>query len=905
MFVAQWFSGRLIFRKGDVVPGSHRQFFFIVLLGLIFASVHIPLFSQTGSESDTTNNIIVSDTLADMGINDTVSGKKDENFVLDTKIDYKSFDEIHFAINERKVFLYHKAEIVYGDISLKADYIEIDFSNNQVFAHGLPDSTGTIKGTPVFTESGQSFEAEKIKYNFDNKKGFIQHVITQDGEGYLHGEKIKKLPDGRINVFHGKYTTCNLKNPHYEFRYTKAQVIPNNKIVSGPAYMVIEGVPVPLFIPFGLFPNKTGQRSGLIVPSFGESANRGFYLEGGGYYWGINDYLDLTLTGDIFTSGSWAVRPTLRYAKRYRFHGSFDFNYARNILGDRDSPDKQIKKDFSIRWSHSQDPKARPNSRFSANVYIVTSDFNDYNLTNTQAYLSNTFQSSISYQTNFNNKMFLSINGNHQQNTRDNSVSISLPSVTFNTKQIYPFRRKNPVGKQRWYENINLQYTFTGNNRISTYDSLLFKPGWEKELLYGAKNDVPVSVSMRVLKYLTFTTAGRFSGKWYPFTIRKNWVNDTLYNENDTIYGFVKTDTVYAFSAARQFSLSAGLSTRLYGMYQFKKGPVVAIRHVLTPNVAFSYHPDFGSDFWGYWHDYQYDAEGNTRPYSIFEGTLFGGPPNGKSGMVSFSLVNNIEMKVRARKDTVTGTKKIVLIDNFTIGSGYDIARDSLNWNPLRLSGRTRILKRLDIMYSGLFDPYAVDSAGRTINEFEWNVNHKLFRMTNTTWTFGLNLRISQSDFKKNKTKKKGQDAGEDQEILKQYSRHELNDVLDNPELYIDWSNPWSLSITYNLRFSNTPRYMYYEHENVRSVVNSIGIMGDVNITPKWKVQFRTGYDFEMKKFSFTSIDIYRDLHCWEMYFNWVPMGPRKSWNFGINVKAAILRDLKYNRKKDFRDSYR
>ncbi|MFP4472015.1 MAG: putative LPS assembly protein LptD, partial [Bacteroidales bacterium] len=437
---------------------------------------------------------------------------------IENKVKYNSYEKIHFDLRNKKVYLYKDAEIEYGNIKLEADHIEIDFEKNQVFAKGIPDSTGKMQGEPMFTEGGQSFDAEEITYNFDTKQGLIKNVITQDGEGYLHGERIKKMPDDRINIKDGWYTTCELEHPHFQFQYTKAQVIPDNKIVSGPAYLVIEGVPMPLFIPFGMFPNKSGRRSGIIIPSFGESANRGFFLEGGGYYWGINEHMDITLTGSIYTSGSWSVRPTFRYAKRYKFNGNFDFSYAKNILGDRDAPDADIRKDFSVRWTHSQDPKARPNGRFSANVNIVSSDFNQFNLTSTEAYLSNTFQSSIAYQTNFNNNMFLTLNASHSQNTLDRSVNITLPSLTFNTKQFYPFRRKNPVGQMRWYENINMKYTMNAENRIQTMDTLLFKPGWEDQFRYGAKHSIPISSSIKVLKYFTLTNSLNYNERWYPYT---------------------------------------------------------------------------------------------------------------------------------------------------------------------------------------------------------------------------------------------------------------------------------------------------------------------------------------------------------------------------------------------------
>jgi len=897
----------------SVLQDNAALLFRIFMIFLLFLAINpVTLKSQNENPDEVSDKIakipvasIITDSLT--AISDTIRPeadtlKKKSSIGLETQVKYKSFEKIHYDIRNKKVFLYKNAEIEYGKITLKADYIEINFVKNQVFAKGMPDSTGKIVGEPVFTESGQEFQSEEMTYNFNTKQGLIRNVITKDGEGYLHGEKIKKMADDRINIYHGKYTTCDQKVPHYEFRYSRAQVIPNNKIVSGPAYMVIEGVPVPLALPFGLFPNKDGRRSGILIPSFGETANRGFYLERGGYYWSINEHMDFTVTGDIFSNGSWALRPTLRYTKRYKYNGNFDLSYGKNIVGDRDDPNNEVKKDYSIRWSHQQDSKARPNSRFSASVNIVSSSFNQYNLSSNESYLSNTFQSSISYQTNFNNNLFLSVNATHQQNTIDGSMNITLPSLTFNTKQFYPLRRQNPTGKERWYENINIKYSTVAENRISTYDSLFFTPGWTEDFRYGMKHTIPLSSSVKVLKYFTLTNSISFTEKWYPSTTSKYWVNDTIFTETDTIVGYVETDTVQGFAAAHEFSYNASLNTRLYGMYQFRNFPVTAIRHVITPSVSFNYRPDFGSDFWGYYDEYQYNDEGLMKRYSKFEGSLYGGPPDGKSGRISFSLANNLEMKVRSKNDTITGTKKVVLIDNFNLGTGYDLAKDSLNWSPLSMSGRTTLFKKLNVTYSSSWDPYAVDSAGRLINKFEWTVNKKMFRMTSTSWNFSLSYRLSSADFKKNKDKTP--DVASDPDFIQKYSEQERNDVLQKPDQYVDWNNPWSLSLSYSLVFSNNPRYVNYMQEDNRNRVQTIGITGDINITPKWKVLFRTGYDFESKKISFTSLDIYRDLHCWEMRFNWVPIGFRKSWSFTINVKSSILKDLKYDRKKDFRDSY-
>jgi lipopolysaccharide assembly outer membrane protein LptD (OstA) len=862
-------------------------------------TVYVFRESQT-RDADTT---IQADTLYQL----ENQGTPKKSIGLETSVKYKSANNIRYDIRNSKVYLTQDAEIVYGDISIKAAYIEIDFARNLVFAKGLPDSTGKLQGTPVFTESGQTFEAEEMTYNFDTKKGIIRQVRTQDGEGYLYGSKIKKMPDDRINIAKGHYTTCNLPNPHYEFRFTKAQVIPDNKIVSGPAYMVIEDVPVPLVVPFGLFPNKSGQRSGIIIPAIGESANRGFFLERGGYYWGISDYMDLTLTGDIYSNGSWAVRPTFRYANRYHYAGNFDFSYGVNIQGDRDSPDAVYKKDFRILWNHGQDAKARPNSRFSASVNIVSSSFNNYNLTNSENYLSNTFQSSIAYQTNFNNNVFLTVDASHQQNTITRAVNMTLPSLNLNTKQFYPFRPKVLKGKPAWYENISLKYTVTAANQIQTYDTLLFKPGWQDDFKMGARHTIPISSSIKLLRYFTMTNTLNYSERWYPYAKDYKWNPETVVQNGDTLNGFFEIDTTYGFQAAREFSFSSSVSTRLYGMYQFKKGAVKAIRHVVTPTASFNMRPDFGSDFWGYYQEVQKAPDGTFGRYSIFDGLLYGGPPDRRSGMISFGFNNNLEMKVRSRNDTITGTKKIGLIDNLSFNMSYDIARDTMQWSPLSIRGNTILFKKLNVTYSSSWTPYAVDSSGRSINKFQYDVDQRLFRMSNTVWNFGLNYRFGSSDFKKGKAKQQapGAPLTEDAEILQNYSEQEIRDIMDNPDDYINWNNAWNISLNYNLSFSNNPIYINYDREDKRTTVQTLGLSGDVSITPKWKVNFSTNYDFNSLEFGYTQIDFYRDLHCWEMRFSWIPSGQRKSWTFGINVKASILRDLKYDRKKDFRDAYR
>lgn len=855
----------------------------VIFTALLILTIIPVTWSQNTIVVDTlsSSDTLLIRTIDTVPVADTSKIRKN---VLDKKVIYSAKDSIRFEVKEQIVFQYNNAVVKYDKLTLEANFIEADFKKNLVYATFTLDSTEKEIGLPVFTENDQKFESREMRYNYTTKKGKIRNVFTKEGDGYLHGKLIKKMSNDIINIKDGAYTTCDQKDPHFGFRFSKSQLVPNNKIVTGPAYLVIEDVPTPLVIPFGLFPIKKGQHSGIIFPSINESVNRGFFFENGGYYFSISDKMDLAITGDLYTRGSWAVRPYLRYAKRYRYTGNFDFKYAINIEGDKGSVDYKKNKDFSIRWVHSQDAKAHPTRRFSANVNIVTRKFNNYNLASTNDYLSNTFQSSISYQKSWAGKYFLTANFNHSQNTIDKSMSITLPQVTFNVNQFYPFRRKEPVGKLKWYENISIKYSTNAENRISTYDTLVFTPGWEKGFQNGMKHNIPISTSAKVLKFFNWSIGGNYNERWYLQTIRKNWVDTS-----DTT-GYVKTDTVDGFSAARDFDFSTGLSTKMYGMYTFSKGPVTAIRHVISPSVSFSMRPDFGKENWGYYKTYQSDTAGNISRYSIYEGSLYNGPSDGQSGRIGFTITNNLEMKVKSKKDTITGTKKIVLIDNLTLTTGYDLAKDSLRWSKLSISGRTVLFKKLNINFSSTLDPYILDSSGtKNLNQFEWDVNRRLLRLDRTSWSFSIDYRLSSKP-----PQKKAPAPG-----LAEEDREYINRNLDQ---FIDWENPWSLNFSYSFSYSNTFKYIDGVKNKTQDLVQSLRLSGDISLTSKWKIGFTSGYDFKASKITYTTVDIYRDLHCWEMRMSWVPMGERKSWNFILNVKSTLLKDLKLTKKKDFRD---
>jgi lipopolysaccharide assembly outer membrane protein LptD (OstA) len=824
---------------------------------------------------------------------------KSEN-ALESEVKYKSSDSIRFDFKQKKAYLIHQAEINYEDINLKAGYIEIDFEKNEIYATGIPDSAGKESEIPVFIQGDQTFKSKEMRYNYKTKRGFINNVVTEDGGGFLLGQSVKKMEDDIVNISKGSYTTCsNSDHPHFEFRYNKSMVIPKKRIVTGPAYLTIEGVPTPLMIPFGWFPSKQGQRSGIIIPTYGESANRGFYFENGGYYLYINDYLDFKVTGDIYTKGSWAVKPSFRYKKRYKYSGSANFTYAINIEGVKETPSYSRSRDFAIRWSHKQDPKARPKSTFSADVNIVSNTYNKYNPTTTQDYLSNTFRSSIAYQTNFGGKYFLTMNASHDQNTLSKIINVTLPELTFSVNRFNPFNSKKRVGPMKWYHNISTNYTMNAKNMVSMPDSMFFTNSTLENMKNGIKHTMPISSPVKLLKYFNWTNSINLNDRMYFESYRKYWSNDTLFTGNDTVVGYQVKDTINGFNNVFDFSFSSSLNTKIYGMIQFgSKFPVNAIRHVITPTASFSYSPDYSTDFWGYYDSY-IDGNGKEVEYSKYDGTLYGGPSAGRSGRLSFSVANNLEMKIRSRKDTITGTKKVVLIDNFTVAFSYDFAKDSLRWSPLSLSGRTRLFKNIDITYRSEFDPYILDSTGnRNLNQTEWSVNHRLMRLKQTNWAVSLNYRLNSNEF----GKKKGQAIAAPPVSPPSGSPEEIEEIMENPDDYIDWSIPWDLSISYSFNYSVVHRYPPNDYERKETIVQTLGLSGNVSITPKWKIGFMTGWDFEQNDLSYTSLSFYRDLHCWEMRFNWIPTGDRKSWNFTINAKASLLQDMKLNKKKDFRD---
>ncbi len=830
---------------------------------------------------------------------------------IETKVICSAADSSYRDMNKKKIYYYGSAKAQYDDITLEAAYLEFDLETSTCIARGVTDSLGKISGRPVFKQGESTFEAMEMQYNFKSKKGIITKVWTEESGGYLHGERIKRMDDNTIHIRTGGYTTCDLKDhPHYQFKFTKAKVIPDDKIVTGPIYMTIADIPLPLALPFAIIPNTKGKKSGLIIPTYGESANRGFYLENGGYYWAINDNYDLQVLGDIYTRGSWGIKPTFRYNQRYRFNGSLALGFAVNKIGTKGAADYQESNDFKIQWTHKQDPKAHPRRNFSANVNIVSSNFNKYNAQTTNDQLSNTFQSSISYQTNFGGKVYLTLNANHSQNTLTRQVTASLPEMTLTVNTFYPLKNVGKAGKKRWYQSLSMGYTMNGKAYINDADTVLFRGfnddlgAWARTMMRdhvqtGISHRIPINATIKLFKYFSWTNNLTFNDYMYFKHVEKQWV------DTDSM-GFLQTDTIHGFRNLVDFSASTNLTTKVYGMANFANGPIRAIRHVFTPTIGFTYRPNFSDPKWGVYGTYV-DGNDKEQVYNKYERALYGTPSQSQQGLLTYNFGNNLEIKVPSRSDTITGIKKVPILESFSISGNYDVTKDSVNFSPVSISGRTTLFKKLSINYNSTWDPYAADSLGHRINRFEVIDNGRLFRKTGSSWRFGLSYSFNQNDLKKLQGKKGSQalrdEINENAKKSDLFDPDELNEILGNPNAYIDWTTPWSFSVSYNLTYTTSVAYAAFMGIATNSYVHTIGVNGDVSITPKWKVTFSTGWDFVNNNITYTNLSVYRDLHCWEMRFNWIPIGSYKSWNFTINVKAQALKDLKYEKKKDFRDN--
>ena len=798
-------------------------------------------------------------------------------------IKYKAKDSVAINLDTRRAFLYTDGSIDYDKMLLQADQVEVDFENQILHAHGTADTAGNIIGRPYFKQDDAEYHADTITFNYSTQKGIIQSVITQEGDGFLHGNKVKKLNDSVMYLSGGSYTTCNYAHPHFAINFTKSKLITNDKIVTGPAWLTVEDAPTPIALPFAFFPLNKTRQSGVLIPSYGWMNYRGYYLRDGGYYFAFNDFLDLALTAELYTNLSWALEAKSNYYKRYKYKGAVDLRFGQTFEGIRgDTNTFSAFDDFKFTWRHDQDPKANPYSRFSANVNLQSRNYNK-NTTNRNDYFNSTTTSSISYTTKLGSYLNLTASARESFNAQTGVMNIKLPSVSLSSITVYPLRRRNPSGAYRWWENISLSYVMNAENNLTVQDTDLFKTETLGLMQYGIQHQIPLSSTVKVFKFFNWTNAVSYNERWHWSTIEQNYDDQT---------GITTTDTIFGFRSNRDFNLSTTLSTRIYGMFQFKAGPLKALRHVINPSVSFSYHPDFGNERYGWWQQYT-DTTGYVHRYSIFQQSLYGGPPDGKSGSLRLSLGNNLEIKVQNPFDTTAEVIKVPLIENLNLSMGYDFARDSLRLSNLAVSGRTTLFKALVLNYSGSFSPYVIDTLGLVHNRLLINEEHRLFRMDNSTWSAQLSYSLNNNTFNGNKnTKSEGRPT---RTVIQTPLGYNSSLLLGG---YVDFSVPWNVSFSYT--FSHVDRYVAREMNFKSETIQSITLSANVSLTKNWRLAMSTGYDIANHGMSYTTVDIYRDLHCWEMRFSWVPFGYYQSWFFQINIKADALRDVKYEKRKTY-----
>ena len=799
-------------------------------------------------------------------------------------INYRAKDSVAMNLDTRHAFLYTDGTIDYQTMLLKANRIVVDFNRQTLCAHGTLDSVGNVEGRPYFKQNDAEYHADSITFNYATQKGIIQSVITQEGEGFLHGQKVKKINDSVMYLTGGSYTTCNYAHPHFAINFTKSKLITGNKIITGPAWLTVEDVPTPVALPFAFFPITKTRQSGILVPSYGWMNYRGYYLKDGGYYFAINDNLDLALLGELYTNLSWAAEAKSNYYVRYKYKGAVDLRYGQTFEGIRgDTANFNSFNDFKFTWSHDQDAKANPYSRFSANVNLQSRNYNK-NTTNRSDYFNSTTTSSISYTTKLGSYLNLAASARESFNAQTGIMNIKLPSVSLSSVTLYPLRRRNPSGAYRWYENISLSYVLNAENNLTTPDSELFTAVTLDRMQYGVQQQIPISSSLKVLRFFNWTNSLNYTERWHWSTTERSY---------DALTGTLTVDTLHGFRSNREFSVSSALSTRIYGMFQFKVGPLKAVRHVVNPSFSFSYHPDFGDARFGWWKQYT-DTTGYVHRYSIFQNSLYGGPPDGRSGNLRLSVGNNLEIKVQNPFDTVAEVKKIALIESLNLAMGYDLAKDSLNFSSLSVSGRTTLFRALVLNYTGSFSPYVIDTLGRMHNQFLWQTERRLFRMDNSTWSAQFSYSLNNSTFSSGKGGGKSQ--GRPTTTLVQTPNSTPIPILLGG--YADFNVPWNVSFSYT--YSHVDRYVASLMDIESQTIQSITLSANVSLTPNWRVAMSTGYDIANGGMSYTTVDIYRDLHCWEMRFSWVPFGYYKSWFFQINIKADALRDVKYEKKKSY-----
>jgi lipopolysaccharide assembly outer membrane protein LptD (OstA) len=799
--------------------------------------------------------------------------------ILKSLVNYTAEDSMAIMVEENKAYLYNKAHIDYGDITLEAGYIELDWEKNEVYARGVPDSTGATVQKPIFKQGEDLYETDEIRYNFSSNKAIIKAVITREGEGYLHGSVIKRQDENTLYIKNTAFTTCNKRHPDFEIIAGKAKVIIGDRIVTGPANLVVADVPTPIVLPFGFFPAQDNRASGFIIPVFNAHQGKGYGLVNGGYYFNLSEYYDLSLTGEVFSRGGWGVRGFSNYRKRYAYSGNLEMRYSHTIVGDpryEGFGDYLNSKDFRIRWTHTQDPKARPDLNFSASVDLANPTFNQFNTTTTNDFLQNTTTSAISLDKRWlGTPLSLTASMNQTQNNNTKDFSISLPKMAFTMQRIMPFANKNRVGSSKWYERIGIAYAAATEARVtSNYDSL--SKGVEtfsSQLQTGISNNVSIGTNERVLKFFSLNPAINVVSRWYPNRQEFSYRDD----------GSLKTDTVSGFSMVNTMNASVALSTKAFGTFLFKKGRIKAIRHMVTPSFGLNYSPDYSNPIFNVFQQLV-DSTGTTQFYNRFDGYLFGTAGQGVQGNITMGLNNNLEAKVRSDKDS-TGERKIKLLERLNINTSYNMAASAFNWAPLNIQAQSSILKnKVQLTYQSIFDFYGYDPViKKRVNVSAKDVNGVWAR--NTSSNFSVNTRWSGILGTERKKTESASVLGLEEE----------NPNFLKLDSYMDFSMAWSVSMRYNFQISKPDLTKQIS-------THALGVNLTLDPTPNWHLVVETGYDLVRQQVTFTTFGIVRDLHCWELRLNWVPFGFQQSYMIGLNIKASSFKDAKLERRRNLGD---
>lgn len=841
-----------------------------------------------------TPNIIKLDTIKQ------IDSIKPVNRSLLGKITYEASDTTAISPKEKLIRLYNNAKITYQDMEITSGIIIVDYDKNEIYAGRIKDSLGEYTQLPVFKQGQDEIRPDSLKFNMDTKKAIIFNSRTEEAGLNILSDKTKKENDSVYYMDRAKFTTsADIDNPEYYFLLRKAKVIPGKKIITGPTNMYIADVPTPIGLPFAYFPISNKRSSGIIFPSFGEQNSRGYFIQNGGYYLPVNDNFDLTLLGDYYTNGSYGFRVENTYLYRYRFRGNLSFRFENLIQSERGFPDYSKSSIYNLRWSHSQDSKSNPNSRFSASVNLGSSKYyqQSINQMNAANFLNNSLSSSVSYSKTFPGEpqVNLSLSATHSQNTNTQTINMTLPTLQGSISRIYPFAPK--VGtKKGIIQNINFQYNLRGENRILTTDSLFFKKEMFESAKTGLQHSIPISTNFKLLKYFSFSTSANF---------QETWVFKTINKEYDSELQDVVTSENSGFDSFRTYNLSTSLGTTIYGMYNFsEKSKIRAIRHVMRPSISYGISPSFDK----YYDSYEViSADGLTTSdveYSRFEGSIFGLPNKNYASSIALSLNNNVEAKVVDTENEENDLKKVVILNNLNFSTSYNIAADSLRLTPIRMNGGTQLFKnKMNINFGATLDPYALDENNNRIDQFQINSGGGLFRLTSANLTFNYAFSSDSSEKKSDRNQsaidESMRNGGRDDDLFgramdtstEEFSRVDDEKKEKKPNNLYNYKIPWSLRMAYAVNYNNS-----VGQNEISS--HSLMFSGDVELSPKWSAGVSSGYDFKNQGITYTQLRFERDLLSWRMNFSWIPFSANKSWNFFIGIKSGMLSDIKYDKRR-------